>query len=248
MQDYARKSDKLQRMKDNGVGMTKSEFRSHQADKQYVKANQDVGTINDRIKELKAKQLEHRQKDGSGSRQDRAFDRELESLNNVLGKATKFAEKAGVTAVKAQAYALGLGKDYKAYEKAANRFDAKGARFDAARKLAAHEEKIIKARKSGADKKELAKLNRVKKDLVKDLTKADKLFGKLSRRSKGLNTKSSRRNAVREINRANNFAKNFQQARALDSLTDRELSDRVTILNAADKRIGQSLKGPVGNS
>ncbi|MCW9040081.1 MAG: hypothetical protein OQJ76_06240, partial [Rhodospirillales bacterium] len=230
VQDYQRDADRLEKMKDRGIGMTKDEFRSHQADKIDQAARQQVGQLEQDLQKLKDQQLELREKGGSGSKQDAAIQREIDRLNGNLDQARDMASKAGEQAVKAKAYELGLKEEYDNYAKAKTQIGGQIAVQEAANKLAEQELKISDARKAGASKAELDAMNEQAKGLEAKLNEAKKHGGE----GKGL------QEAV------DTFVNDFREMQSLERLTDTQLAERIDILDAADRRIDQAVDGAGG--
>lgn len=248
MQDFQRKANQLNRMNDAGLGMTRAEFRSHMADKRLAKANADVNTIKDRLRALVEKRDEIGRRGGSGSRQWKEVQREMDALNKALPKAEAFAEgRAAQDAIKAKALAMGLGKEYRAYEKAQRGSQALKDREALGKKLNRQSKAIQDAKAAGASSKELRKMQELEKQLQRDLKKAnadvDKFARDAARDVKGKSTLITKQLEAKFKGDQTQFVRAFNEKRALQNMTDRELVERDAIFKAAEKRIDQATNG-----
>ncbi|MFN0044425.1 MAG: hypothetical protein ACKVSF_14575 [Alphaproteobacteria bacterium] len=241
IQEFNRSQDKLEKMKDAGEGMTRDDHRAHLAEKRSAQAGKEVGEIETRIQDLKARQLEVREKGGSGSREDKALQKEIEAGGKVLDKAKAFAQDTQKDVVKAKAAALGLKSEYEAYERGRNALEAGQAAKDASGRLTNIEVEEARLRKAGASAQALDDIKKLKDQALKDVNEAKKDADKaLSALGK---TDGKPRDVVKDINK---FVENFSTAQAIDQMSASQLRDQITIHDAAEKRIDQALAGVGG--
>jgi hypothetical protein len=247
-QDFQRKANQIARMDDAGMGMTKSEFRSHKADQRLAKAHQDVNTIENRLRELDEARDEIGRKGGSGSKQWNDIQREMDALNEALPKAQSYANgQASQDAVKAKAYAMGLGKEYQAYEKAQQGAQTVKDRNALAEKFKGQGVKIADARKAGASDAEIEKLQNTEDKLLRELREANKDVDRFGRSAaKGVKGKSVLKGKELDASfkgEQREFVGAFNEKRSLENMTDRELAERNAIFKAAEDRIDQASSG-----
>lgn len=246
VQDFNRDRDRLQKMEDAGKGMTKAEFKAHQADKKSQAANQQARDIQSRIQDLKDKQLRLREQGGSNSKQDHALDKEIENLEKGLDKAKGFAEQARKDALGAKAEALGLGDDFKRYQKSRDVFTADHKAREKQIKLGeleAEERRLINEK---ASPEKLADIKSKIQAAEADYKKATAAAGKAMKELASISEGKTAPTPGKMLENVNGFVDRFNEAQQLDNMTDAELNDRIRMHEAAEKRIDQVTSGVGG--
>ncbi len=244
MQDYARDMDRLDRMNDSGYGMTRDEFRSHQASRLHAEAQGAVNDLQGDINNLRDEQLRLRQQGGSGSTMDRALDQEINRLEQQLGNAQDAAARAGEVAVRANAHAMGLGAQYDTYREASGGLEAQRQVNIANDALYKAERHLNDLQSSGAGRGDIRDAERAVRDARRTFDAASDARGEF-------NIGDPRR-AVQTIT---DFSEAYNDAQRLSQMSTSDLQQQADIarqaqdyINAARDGVGGQVPPPSGSA
>ncbi|MGE0668798.1 MAG: hypothetical protein AB7O49_19760 [Sphingomonadales bacterium] len=232
------------------------ETRRAQAD-----AHKRVGDAQSELDRLKAEQQELREKGGSGSREDRAYDRAISGMEGQLDALKGQAQAADQLALKAQFYDNGMGDQWKDFEKAqrsANAFNAAadaGARVNELQgRYEEAQDSLASARASGNFSPEhLAEMEadvaNLKEQLGSALDRQKTAMGDLNSATKaqfGAPQPFSNATAAKLSGAVSGFGSELAERQRLAQMTDAELAAEQGMLSEARGRVAaakQSLAG-----
>lgn len=253
VQDYQRRQADLDK-KRQGDPRYETQRARNEAHQTSADAQSDV----DRLKE---EQLNLRRQGGSGSRQDRAYDRAIERAERNAQAASNNADLADRMALKAEFYANGMKDEWQSYENARKASDAFNNFLDANNEAADLRERTSRAQ--GAldaarqnpdfDPDSLESLENEVESLRSQLGSAQGAVRKFSE-DIGDTTESltgNRMGATNETSRhlsqtLGDISHEFAERQRLSNLSDAEFANEVGMINEAKERLAAAKNGLSG--
>ncbi len=273
--DLARQEGMLQRDQSNFSGAMR-EFRIKQAEidalwqgdpvyeakNMQADAHERARNAQSEADRLREEQLNLRRQGGSGSRQDRAYDRAIERAQNQADAAARGASTADKLVLQAQFYDAGMQEEWREYENAREASNAFNGFLNAERDV-----KDISERRNATqdafdaasqdddfDRDSLESLQEDLADLNKQLNDATRArdgfrtdIGTTTEELTG--TPMSATNATSRVltDKLRTISSDFAERQRLSRLTDTELQTEIDMLGEAKQRVAAARGGLDGN-
>lgn len=210
------------------------------------------------VDRLREEQLNLRRQGGSGSRQDRAYDRAIEQAERRAAAAANDAQIADRLALKAEFYANGMHDEWKEYENAQKASDAFNSFIDANNNAA-----DLRGRLSNAfdaldtarndpefDPDSLADLESEVENLRSELGTAQdavrgfsEAIGDTTEQLTGTRMGATNDTARQLSETLGNISNEFAERQRLSRLTDAELADEIDMISEAKERVAAARNG-----
>lgn len=226
-------------------------------------AHQNAADAQSNVDRLKEEQLNLRRQGGSGSKQDRAYDRAIERAERIAQAASNNAELADRMALKAEFYANGMQNEWESYENARKASDAFNNFLDANNEAADLRERTSNAqdvldaarRDPDFDPDSLESLEEEVDSLRSQLNNAQDALKQYSA-DVGDTTEALTGNRLSANNQTSrllsktlgDISNEFAERQRLSNLSDADLANEIDMINEAKERVAAARNGLNGSS